>query len=46
MEGDFEDIDEAGSCLEKALIYEFAPRGLHLFGFLFEAKPSVQVDYW
>ena len=46
MEGDFEDIEEAGTRFENALIKEFAPRGLHLFGFHFEAKPQVPVDYW
>ena len=46
MEGDFGDMDKAGSRLENALANEFAPHSLHLFGFLFEAKPSVPVDFW
>ncbi|MCK5035885.1 MAG: nucleotidyl transferase AbiEii/AbiGii toxin family protein [Candidatus Sabulitectum sp.] len=46
IEGDFEDIEKAGTLLKQAMINEFEPSGLHVFGFRFEVKPSVSVDYW
>ncbi len=46
IEGDFENVDEAGARLEQAMINEFGPSALHVFGFRFEVKPSEPVDYW
>lgn len=46
MNGDFEDTEEAGARLKHALVNMFEPKGFHLFGFSFEAKPAVPVEYW
>jgi predicted nucleotidyltransferase component of viral defense system len=46
IEGDFADMGEAESRLRNALMKEFEPWGLHLFGFRFEAKPSTSTEHW
>lgn len=46
IEGDFDDAGEVGVRLAKSLQNQFEPYDLHVFGFTFEAKPAIPVDYW